>query len=226
MVVAQAVALLLWDVLLLGASFIAGLMERGALLNGQHSGQQTEWPAQKSGAGSGVSNILASRSEVSLFVELLVFGALLTGLIVSQLLRALQAPAALPERRQKEPSQAVSVAADGSREAVAADRRRQNGALGRQGAEAIKAKRRGIVGLLGLVLGLAVLAALQLAPWALGYALSSWRRVALLGYWAVLLAGALPFMDWVANRVPTIIVRKVRCSQIACHQSACTINLP
>ena len=64
---------------------------------------------------------------------------------------------------------------------------------------------------LAAVLALAVAAAVWPALWALSFAFARWRRIALMGYWAALLAAALPLMDWVSRRrkVPTIIVRKV-----------------
>lgn len=207
MVVAQAIALLLWDVLLLGASFAAALLDAAVSQSGQ-------WSSQLGSLSSvhqrkGLSSIFASRSEVGLFVELLVFGALLTGLVVSQLLRSLHAPAAHSEKQDKEPNQAVSVAADGSREALDTEQDKRSGGVRTEGVRRGGWRALRTVGLLVAVLGLALVAAVQPALWALAFALSSWRRVTLLGYWALLLASALPFMDWVSSRVPTIIVRKV-----------------
>ncbi len=211
MVVGQAVALLLWDVLLLGASFAAGLLEAALPVKIQQDSQL----GGSGGSGKplgGLSSILASRSDASLFVELLVFGALLTGLVVTQLLRALHAPANSPVKPDKEHAQGVSVAADGSREALAAGRKQQKGVKRREGVRRREGTRLGTVALLVAVLCLVLAAAVRPALWVLGFALGSWRRVALLGYWGLLLAGALPFMDWVSGRVPTIIVRKVLCS--------------
>ena len=209
MVVAQALVLLLWDVLLLGVSFAAGLFEAAGPLSHRRSSQFGADGRAKSPGG--LSSILASRSDASLFVELLVFGALLTGLVVSQLLRALHAPAAPSEKQDKEQAQGVSVEADGSREALAADKRKKHSSkVRRGGAQGWERRQLVTVGLLVSVLSLAVTAAVRPALWVLGVTLSSWRRVALLGYWVLLLAGALPLMDWVSGRVPTIIVRKVR----------------
>ncbi|BDA46982.1 probable dolichol kinase at C-terminar half [Coccomyxa sp. Obi] len=203
MVVAQAIALLLWDVLLLGASFAAGLLDVAVPRSGQWSSHPSSVHQRK-----GLSSIFASRSEVGLFVELLVFGALLTGLVVGQLLRSLHAPAAQAGKQDKEPKQAVSVAADGSRDALGTEQSKRSGGVRTEGVKRGDWRALRTVGLLVAVLGLALVAAVRPALWALAFALSSWRRVALLGYWALLLAGALPFMDWVSSRVPTIIVRK------------------
>ena len=67
MVVAQATGLLLWDVILLGMSFVASCF----------------------GPSHGLSNILRLRSDVGLFVELLVFGAIATAVPCVVLLRTL-----------------------------------------------------------------------------------------------------------------------------------------
>lgn len=207
MVVAQAIALLLWDVLLLGASFSAGILDAAVPQSGQWSSQLGSLSSVRHHGG--LSSIFASRSEVGLFVELLVFGALVTGLVVSQLLRSLHPPAAQSKKQDKDPNQAVSVAADGSREALATGQDNCSGGVRTGGVAGGDWRALRSVGLLVVVLGLALVAAVRPALWALAFALSSWRRVALLGYWALLLAGALPFMDWVSSRVPTIIVRKV-----------------
>ena len=204
--VAQAIVLLLWDVLVLGVSFAAGLLEAVRPASKRHSSQ-----SRASKELGGLNSILASRSDASLFVELLVFGTLLTGLVVSQLLRVLHAPAASSQKQDKEQAQGVSVEADGSHEAIAADKKKHGGRKRRGGTQRRGRKWMVAVGLLVAVLELAVTAAVRPALWVLRFALSSWRRVALLGYWGLLLAGALPFMDWVSGRVPTIIVRKVRC---------------
>ena len=66
--VAQAVALLLWDVCLLGLSFLATLGSQGRL---------------------GLRSIIRRRSDVALFVELLVFGALAAAVPCVVLLRTL-----------------------------------------------------------------------------------------------------------------------------------------
>ena len=181
MVVAQALSLLLWDVALLGASFAATLLPGARAACGGSTVSGPAWACRRGGA------LLASRSHVSLFVELLVFGALLVGLICAPLLRALFA--ATP-----------------------------GGAAAKSGAQ--RAGRRAgrgrgvdlrVVGALALVVGCAAAAAAFPAAWALEFALGTWRRAALLGYWVLILAAALPAMDWVsrARRVPTIIVRKV-----------------
>ena len=62
-----------------------------------------------------------------------------------------------------------------------------------------------------LVVAVAVAAAVFPATWVLSFALATRRRVALLGYWGLLLAGTLPCMDWVSRRsgMQTILVRKV-----------------
>lgn len=59
---------------------------------------------------------------------------------------------------------------------------------------------------------MAVIVAIRPAVWALQFATASRGRVGLLSTWAALLAAALPLMDRLARseRVPTIIVRKVR----------------
>ncbi len=67
MVVAQATALLLWDVCLLGMSFVASYI----------------------GPADGLASILRLRSGVGLFVELLVFGAIATAVPCVVLLRTL-----------------------------------------------------------------------------------------------------------------------------------------
>jgi hypothetical protein len=67
-VVAQAASLLLWDVCLLGLSFLASLGSPGSL---------------------GLGSIIRRRSDVALFVELLVFGALAAALPCVVLLRTL-----------------------------------------------------------------------------------------------------------------------------------------
>ena len=67
MVVAQATALLLWDVSLLGSSFVASCIR----------------PAHD------LANVLRLRSDVGLFVELLVFGAIATAVPCVVLLRTL-----------------------------------------------------------------------------------------------------------------------------------------
>ena len=205
MVVAQAITLLLWDVLLLGASFAAGLLDAAVPHSGHQLGSLSSVHQHE-----GLSSVFALRSEVGLFGELLVFGALLTGLVVSQLLWSLHASAVESEEQGKEPKRAVSVAANGSRQALAAEQDKRSGGVRAEGLKRGDWRALRTVGLLVAVLGLALVAAVRPALWALAFALSSWRRVALLGYWALLLAGALPFMDWVSSRVPTIIVRKVR----------------
>ena len=65
--VAQAAALLLWDVCLLAVSFVTSVTS----------------------PGQGLSEVLRSRSGVGLFVELLVFGALATAVPCVVLLRTL-----------------------------------------------------------------------------------------------------------------------------------------
>ena len=65
---AQAAALLLWDVCLLGLSFLASLGSPGNL---------------------GLGSIIRRRSDVALFVELLVFGALAAAVPCVVLLRTL-----------------------------------------------------------------------------------------------------------------------------------------
>ncbi|CAK0785366.1 hypothetical protein CVIRNUC_008574 [Coccomyxa viridis] len=162
MVVAQAAALLLWDVCLLAISFLTSLTS----------------------PGEGLSEILRLRSGVGLFVELLVFGALVTAVPCVVLLRTLcpqDAASRGPVSPRKGRSKALS--------------RRQKLLAGAA---------------LAAVLALAVAAAVRPALWALGFAFARWRRIALLGYWVALLAAALPLMDWVSRRrkVPTIIVRK------------------
>ena len=67
MVVAQSAALLLWDVCLLAISFLTSITS----------------------PGEGLSEILRLRSGVGLFVELLVFGALVTAVPCVVLLRTL-----------------------------------------------------------------------------------------------------------------------------------------
>ena len=67
MVVAQASALLLWDVILLGMSFVA------SYLCPSHA----------------LASVLRLRSDVGLFVELLVFGAIATAVPCVVLLRTL-----------------------------------------------------------------------------------------------------------------------------------------
>jgi hypothetical protein len=198
MVVAQAVSLLLWDVLLLGASLATSLLSAGG------------WASAKAACSGGLEGagcsrapgaLLASRCHVSLFVELLVFAALLVGLVCAPLLQALFAPAAVAGAN----TGSSAAAHAGSRAAQRASRKAEK----RQGrGRGLNLK---IVGLLAAVVGCAAAAAAFPAAWALGFALGSWRRAALVGYWAGLLLAALPLMDWVSRRrrVPTIIVRKV-----------------
>lgn len=61
---------------------------------------------------------------------------------------------------------------------------------------------------LGLVLVGVVLAA---AWWTVQHAVASRTRIAILAWWVVLLAAALPAMDWASRgrKAPTIIIRKV-----------------
>lgn len=67
MVVAQASALLLWDIAALGVSFLASVVNPGSSLAG----------------------VLRGRSDVGLFVELLVFGVLAAAVPCVVLLRML-----------------------------------------------------------------------------------------------------------------------------------------
>lgn len=185
MVVAQAVSLLLWDVLLLGASFAASLLPASAAC------------AEAGPAPCARGAVLASRSHASLFVELLVFAALLVGVLCAPLLRALFEGARAGDPPQKRAG-------------------KKQGPRGRHGLDLR------VVGLLAVIVGCAAAAAAFPAAWALGFAMGTWRRAALLGYWVGLLAAALPAMDWVSRRrrVPTIIVRKACAPLLASYPAS------
>ena len=217
MVVAQALALLAWDVALLGVCAAVETLGPGLGLGlgGTATGQ---------GAAVFASAVLRERSPVGLFVELLVAAAVLVGTLAAPLLQTVFGP----RDAAGKPSTPVLAAQDDAAAAAAApppngrvsDPRRRAPAPAatdaHQGSRARDTRdtggRRAAAAAAVAVLGVGAVAAAALpAVWAVRFALSSPQRVALLGYWAALLAAALPAMDWLsrARRVPTIIVRKV-----------------
>ena len=218
MVVAQALALLAWDVALLGVCAAVETLGPGLGLGlgGTATGQGTAVFA---------SAVLRERSPVGLFVELLVAAAVLVGTLAAPLLQTVFGQRDAPVK----PSTPVLAAQDDAAPAAAApplngrvsDPRcrapamaaadARQGSKGRGGGRDIGG-RRAAAAVAVAVLGVGAVAAAALpAVWAVRFALASPQRVALLGYWAALLAAALPAMDWLsrARRVPTIIVRKV-----------------
>ena len=218
MVVAHALALLAWDVALLGVCAAVETFRPGLKLGlgGTATGQATAVFA---------SAVLRERSPVGLFVELLVAAAVLVGVLAAPLLQTVFGSRGAPVI----PSTPVLAAQDDPAPAAAApppnvrvsDHRRRAPApaalvthqrsRGRDEGRA-SSGRKAAAAVAVAVLGVGAMAAAALpAVWAVRFALASPQRVGLLGYWAALLAAALPAMDWLsrARRVPTIIVRKV-----------------
>lgn len=220
MVVAQALALLAWDVALLGVCAAVENLGPGLGLG-----------LGDTAAGQGMavfaSAVLRERSPVGLFVELLVAAAVLVGTLAAPLLQTVFGP----RDAAGKPSTPVLAAHSGEDAEPAAAAPHPNGRVsdprrrapapaavdahprsrGRGGGRAAGG-RKSAAALAVAVLGVGAVAAAALpAAWAVRFALSSPQRVALLCYWAALLAAALPAMDWLsrARRVPTIIVRKV-----------------
>ena len=216
MVVAQALALLAWDVALLGMCAAVEFLGPGL---GDMSG----------GRGTAVfaSAVLRERSPVGLFVELLVAAAVLIGSLAAPLLQTVFGPRDLavqpstPDLAAHSGDDAAPAAAASAPSGRVSDPRRRAAAPAaadaRQGGKGTgggreAGSRKAAAAVAVAVLGVGAVAAAALpAVWAVRFALASPRRVALLCYWAALLAAALPAMDWLsrARRVPTIIVRKV-----------------
>jgi hypothetical protein len=186
--------MLAWDVLLVAAARAAqGL---GARMVTDSGVKTLEGSAERFHVSDGrrptsglvVGGIGAPRSEVGLFVELLVFGALLVGFVATPLLGSVFGAS----MGAGDAKGAGSEAGDG-------------GARGWRGAAGPR------TAATAALLAATAAAAVLPAAWALEFALATRRRVAVLSYWALLLVVALPLMDWVSRgrRVPTIIVRKV-----------------
>lgn len=212
MVVAQALALLAWDVLLLAASYAAHTL--GGRSTAESAAASMGITDSQWLTAGGISGIWASRSEASLFVELLMFGALLTGMLLTPLLRGLFRPAAAPSAivdvhlcsgAGKDGHEGKSTAVQNGRTVSL-----QKSRMGQEGISHARGRLWRAVAAAALITAAAA-AAIKPAVWALSFALATHRRVALLVYWIVLLLAALPLMDWVSRgrRVPTIIVRKV-----------------
>lgn len=221
MVVAQALALLSWDVALLG---VCAAVERLELGRGSGFSKLSTRPAgaqPASGAAAFASAVLRERSSIGLFVELLVAAAVLVGALAAPLLQTIFGPpepgSNVPQRLQTPalpPAKAAENGAPGGGGGCAAA-----GAAGPEPGKVARVRvrvsepgRRASAAAAVVVLGVGATAAAALpATWAVRFALATPRRLALLAYWAAVLAAALPAMDWLsrARRVPTIIVRKV-----------------
>jgi hypothetical protein len=213
MVAAQALALLGWDVALLGA---CAALQAGAAA----AAAAAALPARPAGGPPGggaaafASAVLRARAPAGVFVELLVAAALLVGALAAPLLQAVFGP---PERAAPPGADPGAWAAghgvpkDG-RPAPAPAAGAGADACGGSCGRALRPRRRAAAAAVA-VLGVgAVAAAVLPAAWAVRFALATPRRMGLLGYLVLALGAALPAMDWLsrARRVPTIIVRKAR----------------
>lgn len=239
MVVAQALALLSWDVALLAICAAIehlhiGLGSALPTLSTQHAAAQSA-----SGAAAFASAVLRERSSVGLFVELLVAAAVLVGALAAPLLQTIFGPPESagngPQRLQTATFAPVEAATEngglgGSECAAAGEAGPGSGMVARGRVSVSEPGRRASAVAAVAVLGIGAVAAAALpALWAVRFALATPRRLALLAYWAAVLAAALPAMDWLSRvrRVPTIIVRKVRCLLSGCPQvEAPTTGVP
>ncbi|KAK9795962.1 hypothetical protein WJX73_008372 [Symbiochloris irregularis] len=205
MVLAQALTYLMTDVLLLMASLMSHRMDgsciQGVLTrNWQLSGHHIRLPGCQSPAWAPYD--VTARTDIGLFVEMLLFAAVVCALIVTPLARSLFSDAAGPAPEHGSDREGTEAAAEASagwgNQAQGPNRSWQKVAICAKGA------------LLLCLLATAAAVAVRPALLALQYATGTRRRMAVLLSWVAMLAVALPLMDRLARsqQVPTIIVRK------------------
>jgi len=220
MVAAQALALLGWDVALLGA---CAALQAGAA-PGAAAAALPARPAggpPGGGAAAFASAVLRAHAPAGVFTELLIAAALLVGALAAPLLQAVfGSPArAAPPGAEPGAGDAGHCVPEDGRPAPAPAAGAGAKSCGGSHGQGLRSRRRRAAAAAVAVLGVgAVAAAVLPAVWAVRFALATPRRMALLGYWVLALGAALPAMDWLsrARRVPTIIVRKARPWRACC----------